>query len=70
MKFRITEAVNRNDGKPIFYVYQQETSAISGESRWAFRMGGRTEAEARAMVERLTNPLPERVIDEIEVSPS
>ncbi len=68
MKFRITEGVNKNDGKPMFYVYEEDTSAISGNKRWAFRYGAGTEADCRAYIERAANPVAERVVDEIEVA--
>ena len=69
MKFRITEAVNKYDGNAIFYVYEEETSAISGAKRWTYRHGG-TEAECRAYVGRAANPVAERVVEEIEVGAS
>ena len=40
MKFRITEAVNKYDGNPIFYVYERKPAAISGAKRWTYRHGG------------------------------
>ena len=69
MKFRITEGVNRYTGQTIFYVYQEETSALSGDRRWAYRHGG-SEQECRDYIERAANPVAERVVEEIEVGAS
>jgi hypothetical protein len=67
MKFRITEGVNKNDGNKIFYVYEEETSAISGAKRWAYRYGSGTEQDCRDYVARAANPVEERVVADIEV---
>ena len=67
MKFRITEGANQYDGSPMFYVYEWQTSAISGEGRWAYRMGAPREEECRGFVDRQGKKVPERVIEDIEV---
>ena len=67
MKFRITEGVNKYYGTPMFYVYEWETSAISGEGRWAYRTGSGVEQDCRDYIERAANPVAERVIEDIEV---
>jgi hypothetical protein len=67
MKFRITEGVNKYSGAQIFYVYEEETSAVSGMKRWTYRHGG-SEQECRDFVARAANPVAERVVEEIEVS--
>jgi hypothetical protein len=67
MKFRITEGVNKYDGKPMFYVYEWETSAISGEGRWAYRHGSMNQQDCRDYVERAANPVAERVVEDIEL---
>ena len=63
MKFRITEGANQYDGSPMFYVYEW----LSGECRWAYRMGAPREEECRGFVDRQGKKVPERVIEDIEV---
>lgn len=70
MKFRITEGVNKYNGKPMFYVYEWETSAITGASRWAYRTGSVDYQECRNYIELAANPVKEKVIEDIEVGES
>jgi hypothetical protein len=67
MKFRITEGANKYTGTPIFYVYEWETSAISGEGRWAYRHGSGREQDCRDYIARAASPVAERIVDEIEI---
>ena len=60
MKFQLRQGVNSCSGDPMFYVYSWE-----GE-RWSYRFGFGNEAEARNCIARLSNPVKEIVLDEIE----
>jgi hypothetical protein len=62
MKFRITEAVNKYDGNPIFHIYEWDATA----NRWSYKSGTPTESDARAYVDRFLHPKEERVIADIE----
>ena len=61
MRWKICEAVNSNDGRPIFYIYK----SVDGQT-WSLVSGTSTEIDARQIVNRLRNPVPERVIEEFE----
>ncbi len=68
MKLKITQGVNPNDGHDIFYVYEWQPSTTDPQSgRWAYRYGSHVEQEAHDYVARVTNPVAERTIREIEV---
>ena len=62
MKFKITQAVNRFDGNAIFHVYEWD---IANEM-WRHLHGTAREEDARAYIDRALNPVPEKVIAEIE----
>jgi hypothetical protein len=61
MKFRITKRQNLISGDPIHYVYKSE----DGNS-WTLVDGTTKLEDARKMVERLLNPVAEKVIEEFE----
>jgi len=63
MRLKITEGVNRVDGKPMFYLYEDK----SGEGiLWTLLYGSTTIDECRAFADRHRNPVPERVVEEFE----
>ena len=62
MRLKICEAVNKISGKPIFYLYKDE----SGEGLlWTLLHGASTLEECRQVAERVRNPVPERVVEEL-----
>lgn len=62
MKFQIREGVNKYDGSPMFNVYEWDENL----QRWSYRSGSGKIEEARAYVDRIIHPQPERVVAEIE----
>ena len=63
MRLKITEGVNKVNGKPIFYLYQDK----AGDGKiWNLIHGCSDEKEAREIANRILNHAPEKVIAEFE----
>lgn len=62
MKYRIMEGQNTSTGDPMYYVYK----SVDGGDTWVLMDGSSYLETARKMVERLRNPVPQKVIEEFE----
>jgi hypothetical protein len=63
VRYKITEGVNRSNGKPIFYAYKCQ----GGDPElWSLLTGSSSMDDCRAYIERDRNPVPERTIEEFE----